>query len=412
MYQFATASNYESIEIRFFFFQIFLFTPLALFGFKKILKIIYPNAKREEKIFIAIIVISIFIPLAFNLVEGHSEINYWSWWYESNDMKAIHDLIKMNPEEVKIIASNYADVSWYKTGVNSVSLPNFIASTENFEEYISYYDISHLIFYEPLDGSYNSELTPEKILNLMPINYMYTEQKFGKSSIMNVLDISEADVSVPFYYIGKMKSLERSGSVFEAQIIRHELRDFNSDKEIELKICEKFTDWDYYYDSIYTCNKILDKDDTNIEALFNLAISYDNTVTHESKNEIIQRLKELKDSNTILIIYDRLIREDYHDIEVFERENQNELIFAKEKVIFINMMEKADLLRELGEYNEAFTIYLEMLSINKFNPILYEKIADYLVERGQISQAIHNYELASKFDPDNEYLLEKIEEHR
>ena len=53
---------------------------------------------------------------------------------------------------------------------------------------------------------------------------------------------------------------------------------------------------------------------------------------------------------------------------------------------------------------------LDILSINKFDFDVWQKIGSYHEQYGQLRQALHDYEFAYRLEPENDYLLEKIKE--
>jgi tetratricopeptide (TPR) repeat protein len=97
-------------------------------------------------------------------------------------------------------------------------------------------------------------------------------------------------------------------------------------------------------------------------------------------------------------------------IEILEHTNQQDEANSKKIKLFNIMMNQADVLTELEKYSQVKRLYAEMLDIDKFNPVLYQKIAEYYEKKGSVQQTINNYQVALKFDPTNNYLIEKIEE--
>jgi len=386
---------------------------------KKIIKEKFPKIEGKQKIIVILIVTAIFFPMITNMVEGHEVVKSYYRDFktrETLEIIEVNDRIKENISPEKIIASNYPAEVWFRTGLNSISLPYYGFNQENFEKYIDYFNISYLVFYEKHPQS-NAKIAYEKIINFSPLNYTYKVQIIGGSSIIAVKDILEADISNPLFYVEKMQRLEKLERISDAKMVYNELRDFDSDDNITEKICEAFTIYHLYEDSIYKCSKILKKDSNNLIALQNLLISYDGVGEKENVYEILKRYAKLEgyvitelEIDYALFTYDLTIKKYQNEIKWLRDTNQVYEANDKEKSLINIMFGKAALLTSLDEVHQAHRVYLKMLGIDKFNPTVYKKIAEYYEKNGPLLQAIHNYELASMFEPENDYLIEKIEE--
>ena len=527
MFQFANISNWEGIGIRFFFFHIFLFLPIALFGFKELMKNIFRKRDKKEKIIIGIIVGLIFFPLANSMIESHKDIDRFSLWTETKEMKEIHQLIKKD-NKAKTIASNYADVSWYKTGLNSISLPNYVESQESFEEYLKHYNISYLVFYYNLEPRYDDNLSPIKILKWIPNEFGYEKHLFKGSTVLKVIKIIDVDISTPNHYVTKMALLENMGNVRESKKINDELMNTEFREHDLEKVCKALYKHGYLKEVINKCKESYEKSDVMLKIydtnylkkesasliiknwyavkIFEEVIArYDNEIiglgytsqndpayeqispkileeygklylsetkymlaskmlisisendhlkkesaslTIESFDEVdeleqtkkilhtqkrinenivsithnvfklkmeiltkkISELDELKKYEEKLNMYDKMIKAHYQYIEVLRNTNHHEKANNNNKELLNIMMNKLDILTELDQNKQIKKLHVEMLDINKLNPILYQKIAEYYEKKGSTQRAISNYQIALKFDPTNTYLIEKIKE--
>ena len=124
----------------------------------------------------------------------------------------------------------------------------------------------------------------------------------------------------------------------------------------------------------------------------------------------INKLIEDQESDESLITYDKTAQHYYDYIEILRATNQNDKINENQKILFNLLSDKASYLVNLNEENEAYKIYLEMLSVDKFNPYVHEKMGEYQEKRGRIAKALQSYEFALRLDPENDHLIEKIEE--
>ncbi len=569
MFQFSVASGWESIGIRFFFFHIFLFLPIALFGFKELMKNIFRKRDKKGKIIIIIIVGLIFFPLTNSMIESHEYIDRFSLWTETNEMKEIHELIKKD-NKVKTIASNYADISWYKTGLNSVSLPNYVESQENFEEYLKYYNISYLIFYYNLEPRYVDDLSPIRILKWIPNEFGYEEYTFKGSTVLKVIKIIDVDISTPDHYVTKIVLLENTGNIPESKKVYEELMNTEFRENDLEKVCNALYKHGYLKEVINKCKELYEDSDVTLKVYdldylkedslsltvkdwyavitFEEVIAYyereveglgytssndppyeqsttkvleeyrklylmmmnqhfENQIKIEKLKHINQNdpayaqsrymileeygklylneekyslankmlkainendhLKEEMSSLTVenlveldkleeareiikiqnkinenimsitrdmfeleqenftkkmneliglkkyevrLNAYDKMIEMYYQYIETLRNTNQHNEANSKKEGLLNIMMNKTDILTELEQDKQIKKLHTEMLNIDKFSPILYQKIAEYYEKKGSVQQTINNYQVALKFDPTNNYLIEKIEE--
>jgi len=268
-------------------------------------------------------------------------------------------LIRDNIQSDKIIASNSATYAWFKTGIPSISLPNSITNQETFEKYIDHFGITYLVVYERADNRYKSENLPEKIMSFLPLNYVYVPQIIGNSLILEIKDVLEIDISNPLGYIAKAQKLERLERSDEAKKIFYELRNYNSDDKITEEICESYTAYHLYEESIYKCNIILQKDSTNLVALQNLAISFDGTGQKEKALETLDR-------------YDELFVNSYSEQLVKSWAKTMDYLIQQDdsyQQITTTLFNKAKKLEEVGELQKSLTLLdqLSYVSVEKID---------------------------------------------
>ena len=301
MYSVATLSGWSGISARFFEFQIFLLIPLSIFGLEQIIKHTFPKITKKREI-ISVLIISLFLsPMIVNMADGYDSLNKMQWWvFENEEITQVNNIIKEEISSNKIIASNYSSEVWFRTGIKSISLPHHMSDQATFENYLDYFDISHIVFYGADDPLLRMTYDQTDILDWYPINYIYESNFIGKNSvIINVIDVLNSDISNPTAYLAKSIKLEKSGKIEEATKIYNELRNYESnDKFIEEEICKSFTSYEFFDEAIYKCNMLLKKDFVNLAALHNLAIGYANTEQKDKMNEIlVQYDKIIEESN-------------------------------------------------------------------------------------------------------------------
>jgi tetratricopeptide (TPR) repeat protein len=74
-------------------------------------------------------------------------------------------------------------------------------------------------------------------------------------------------------------------------------------------------------------------------------------------------------------------------------------------VVFTNKYITADKERVLGNYQEAFKLYAECLSLDPKNDGVHYSLGRLFLTQNQLDQAEHNFKLASRLDPNNKYYL-------
>jgi len=198
IYSVVIAAEWEVLPTRFLIFAIILLIPLSLVGYEKIIRYLPLPAKKEKRsaIFFLILIITISPIIIQNAESSEAQKNH-PYIRENSSITQLNSLIRDNTQSDKIIASNSATYAWFKTGIPSISLPNFITNQETFEKYIDYFGISYLVVYEKVDSRYQSENLPEKIMSFLPLNYVYVPQIIGNSFIFEIKDVLEIDISNP-----------------------------------------------------------------------------------------------------------------------------------------------------------------------------------------------------------------------
>jgi tetratricopeptide (TPR) repeat protein len=413
--QFTGASQeWQSLEIRFFFFHIFLILPIALFGFKELMKNIFRKRGIKEKIIIGIIVGLIFFPLANELVESHEYIDRFSMWTETDEMKEIHQLIKKD-NKAKTIASNYADISWFKTGLNSISLPNYVESQENFEEYLKYYNISHLVFYNnDLEPRYVDDLSVIRILEWIPNEFGYEKFDFKDSTVLKIIKIIDADISTPDHYVTKMVLLENTGNIPESKKAYEELMNTEFRENDLEKLCKAFYKHDYLKEVINKCKELYENDDTilkirNIEEpkLQSSSFTVENWITIKIAEETIKRYENKitgigytsqndppyeQERNMTLDEYGKLhpmVMNHYFEnqikIKKLEQFSQNDPLYEQERNMILDEYGKLYL-------NEAeYLLAVKMLiKINENDQLIKESspfTVEYLMKNDRVEEA-------------------------
>lgn len=451
LYYISMMMGWPNVSMRFVLFHILLFIPLALYGFENTIKEKVSKIERKQKIMPVLLITLILSPIVINLIDGQELLQSQEHILQTPQIIEINHRIKENISPEKIIASNYPEEVWLETGLKSISLPNNIGNQEKFEEYINNFNISYVVLYPNIDPSHKGTDFSKKLTDFMPSDIAYVQQTIGDSSIIEVVHVLEADISNPFHYAMKVQRLIQIDKMDEAKTAIMQLRNQNFDDRTIEKMCDSFTNIRYYEDSIYNCEKILEKYPSNLIALQNLAVSYNEIKQKEKVIEIINRYDKLfeetgympwselgkswiktvnyltQDSYYWQITkaisikhfekYDGLLINEYDlDIKLY-RDEIKRLVELKQydaaKDIEKKMIERmnAQILANVGQDdNYVLSIYLEMVNIDKFNPTIYMKIAEHYEKEGSLSLAIHNYELSSQFDPENNYLIEKIEE--
>ncbi len=152
--------------------------------------------------------------------------------------------------------------------------------------------------------------------------------------------------------------------------------------------------------------KIKNKINENIMSITRDMFELEQENFTKKMNELIG----LKKYEVRLNAYDKMIEMYYQYIETLRNTNQHNEANSKKEGLLNIMMNKTDILTELEQDKQIKKLHTEMLNIDKFSPILYQKIAEYYEKKGSVQQTINNYQVALKFDPTNNYLIEKIEE--
>jgi len=227
--------------------------------------------------------------------------------------------------------------------------------------------------------------------------------------------IKTYEILMPLYHT-EIENLQKEGKNDEAKetidnMINSMKNMFTVSREsiIQLTLNEEFLDSLKSYDSLIN----------NLEHYIRIlrSINYPNEANMMEKamievmdgrtNFLITISKEFGDS---LKSYDSLINNLEHYIRTLRSTNHHNEANMMEKAMIEVMHGKANLLITLEDFHAAYRVYLELLSIDKFDPDIYKKIAAYHEKYGQLTHALHNYELALQLEPENDFLIEKIKE--
>jgi len=408
LYYFVSLVNWSTIDLRFIIFPVLLLFPIALFGFEKIIHNIFNDFQISNPVFSIIIIVLVVSLLVFTMDNKYSYVLDTYFIKTNSELSKVNDRIEEIVSGDQITASNYSTEVWLKTGIKSISLPHQFTNQDDFEKYLMYYDISYLIFYNINYSRYHSNLSPLIIMNFDSSHFIYQQEIIGGSSIIKVKDIYESDPThlIPFVY--SMEKLNWLGKINQTNTIFNDLRNYNSNNKIELEICRVHTLFGFFDESIYKCNKILEKDPENQIAAYYLAISYLGIDDNKVIQDKIKTLVNLERYNEALILTDSLLKFYPTKIDYHIENRQFDEVNKKQQYMLDLLDKKISILLIFDDDNETFRTYLDMLDIDKFSSKPYFGIAKYYEKRGELKIAIHNYELAFQFDQGNVSLLEKI----
>jgi len=124
---------------------------------------------------------------------------------------------------------------------------------------------------------------------------------------------------------------------------------------------------------------------------------------------LIQILTDLEDYEAALKEYDRFIQIFKQEMINLAEANKPNEANEIQKIMIEFMKGKANLLTNLEDYHKAQSVYNAILGYDKFDPDVWKKIASYLEKYDQLPESLYAYELAQQLEPENDYLLEKIE---
>lgn len=124
----------------------------------------------------------------------------------------------------------------------------------------------------------------------------------------------------------------------------------------------------------------------------------------------IRILAKLERYDDAFKVYDATIQIYNNEIRKLMIANQYNEVNDMQKSMINVMKGKANLLTNLEDYHKAQSIYNAILGYDKFDSDVWKKTASYHEKYDRLQQALHAYEFAHQLEPENDYLLEKIEE--
>lgn len=267
-----------------FLFQLFLLLPLAIVGAEKVFTVIlirlnFDNHALSSTIFRNIstrkvsylILISLSVFFIIDMSYGLENINSYilTLTVENNDTKIINDFINNEIDPNAIVGTNKPFIISLKTDLTSVILP-WYHNQAQFDRYIEYYNIDYLVFYYLESDHYRNPWNELKnhVLSWDFSDYYFEEEFFmGKSSIIKVLNILDADISDPVAYAKKSIKLEKIGNVYESKKIMDEFKEFQlDDPKILHKICNVFIEAEKFSISQIQCENILNVNPNDLVA--------------------------------------------------------------------------------------------------------------------------------------------------
>jgi len=308
IYLYSIFFNYETPEPRFLMLPVFLLLAISIVGFRNLIEQsklrILQNSNK-------IIMVSLVILLASPMIFGTISISVPLHMTETFDVKLANKFIQEEIPRNKTIAANYAFITSVRTSLPTIQLPINVDNLKEFDNYIKYYDISYLIFYnfpKSWGWTYDYDDLYYNIIKGYPSSYTYLEvYSFSNSHILRIEDVLDADISNRVAYLAKGIKLEEIGRINEAnKIIFDEIRNFQYESpQKEVGMCILLTYYERYDDAINHCSLIIEKHSTNPVSL--IAV-HNIMVTHVNSGQIEKNIDFYK-------IYDILL-ENFSDKEI------------------------------------------------------------------------------------------------
>lgn len=290
---FAILENTVDVDIRIVLFGLYLLVPVSIFGFIKIRYRILRNFKKiNPKLLGIIILIVALTPIVIQDVDSIKSIPFNFENVENLDIQSTNEYIRNNlPPDISV-GSNQPFITSLKTNLQTVVIPLETIETK-FENYITHYDLSYLIFYDL--PSYQ-KMVPKSFtdftldtLNWDNRNYFYYDVYSTQTThILKIASVSEADITNPAY-VWKGYRLQKTGNIEEAEKIFEEIRSYDFEtKDLGDLVCKRLILAERFEDASYKCQEVAEKYQST-GSIENLMIATVEIGTHDDLLLVLQK---------------------------------------------------------------------------------------------------------------------------
>lgn len=337
--------NYSVPEVRQLMLPIFLIIPLAIYALHNIIfKIISQQNIAKSKI-ISITMALILFPLIFQMASGMESINHFPFHMESSEMQSINAWIRNNATQDQRIGSNFPLETTYRTGLESMALPDF-SNQINFEKILDHYDVSYIVLYDNIDASGVKKIHDDIIHSpLRSIQYVDVYST-GSSSIIKVINLHNVNIK----------------------------------NKLISKILE---------------NATKSEQQANLQGAINeyeklLYLSPD-----EGYKGLIRTFVSFKKYDEAINQYDNYINS--YQERMANASSQNEEL-ALQKSMIDAMYSEIKLLTNIGDYDKANDVCLDIIRVNNFDKNAHLQHAEILEKLGMHEDALREYEFAKRLE--------------
>jgi len=307
-------------ELREIIFAVFMLAPVSLFSLDKFLQKIesriqnklyqeksplgnpskfkYNLLKKNTilKIIPFLIMGLILSPMMIQMIEGLEFMGpFFKGLYpvETNSIRTANSWINSNIHAQKV-ASNYPAETYFRTTLDSIPLPPSYWNQTDQDLYLANYNISYLIFYglnnytesKPLYSSMQYRASP-----FLAYSQVYAN---GDSYVIKIKNnIESADMTQPDLYLAKAYLAELGGMTNTTKIYDEILNFEPTSITVDEKLCNGFLSYHKFDYAITKCGSLLKKDETNVIALSNLVIVYEQTGQKVNLLDTLEKYKNL-----------------------------------------------------------------------------------------------------------------------
>jgi tetratricopeptide (TPR) repeat protein len=392
-------------------FSLFLMIPLALTGVEKFIsKINYKVVKNfgQDKLFHGsldlsrkkiirlflrvspfLLMVLIISPVIFEMAAGINFLNnYYNEYYESSAIKKTNEWLRVNATQQEVVASNYPQATFLRTGMNSIPLPSDDVNQNDFENFIDNYNVIYVVFYDV--DKLGSQGLYDKIKGWPQASYNYEEifSVNGSHIVKSNNLIDSADISKPVLYVIKASKFERLGSESAATQIYNEIMNHHPIL-VDEQLCEGLKQVKNYDFAIKKCNQILNVDATNLVALHDLGYAYGATNQTEKTFDILNKYNVLISEGA-----NNTVSDSWTDLMNFLLPRNDHY-----KMVLTPLLSQASAFEESGQLDKALSIYKITKNVNEFKADtltsqirIYTKTKDYDNAISTYDELINTYE--------------------
>lgn len=293
-------------------FGLFMLVPIAILGLSKIFQSIdlsQPIVLKPTTIILVIIILS---PLVFYMISAippKFELAELKYPQQTPEILLFNEYIRQNIETDSIIISNFPGETSLRSGLTSFMLPPIETRQNSFENYLKYFNIDYIIFYD-IKNFPRSE-TFKQMFHWYSEDFKYEiVKKIGDSYIFKVKDVSNiTSIEYPVRYSQYAFEQEKSGNLIESEPILKRITNMDSAGPLSILLCNVARDNSQSSFSLPLCENPFSRNSENAHVRSNMILILLEQGNYERTDNLFKWFENKLVYSKIIPIWSNLLNE-------------------------------------------------------------------------------------------------------